>query len=123
MRILLLVLCLSVANQVMAEPMSVMIKRVVVKGEDKVSGVLPANDPAAKMLSQSTGSRAPVRLEIETIKRFQQPGCKRIRMTFSQDLGKGKVFTTPFGEMNVCADGSPPLEGVDLDNVSKQHGF
>lgn len=110
----------SVAN---ADSMSVLVKRVMVKGDDRAEGVLSVGDPAARMVSKITKSNAPVRFEIVTVKRFRQEGCRRIRMAFSQDLGKGKIFRTPPSEINLCSDGTVPLEGVDLDALARERGF
>ncbi|MFN3958237.1 MAG: hypothetical protein ACK4Q6_12110, partial [Tepidimonas ignava] len=72
---------------------------------------------------QATGSSAPVLAEVSTIKSFQQEGCKRLQLRLRQgdvtdkEGRRGEIaFTYDF---NLCRDGTPPTEGMDLGRVSE----
>jgi hypothetical protein len=92
--------------------------------DGKASGELVG--PVAELFRQATGSSAPVLADVSTIKSFQQEGCKRLQLRLQQGGVKGKdgkqgevVFNY---ELNLCRDGSPPIEGMDLDKVGQALG-
>ena len=65
-----------------------------------------------------TRSASPVQAKVVLLKRFKDVGCGRLKFTLGQDSvtgpdGPSSPFETTF-EMNVCADGSYPSDGVDL---------
>ncbi len=65
-----------------------------------------------------TRSPRPVQAKVALLKRFKDVGCGRLKFTLGQDNvpgldGNSQPFETTF-EMNVCADGSYPSDGVDL---------
>lgn len=65
-----------------------------------------------------TRSASPVQAKVVLLKRFKDVGCGRLKFTLGQDnvpgpSGSSQPFETTF-EMNVCADGSYPSDGVDL---------
>lgn len=79
--------------------------------------------PVAKKFRQTTGSVSPVMAEVTTLKSFRQEGCKRLNVRLSQSnvpTTDGRL--TEFGvayELNLCRDGSPPTEGMDLGKAGK----
>lgn len=87
----------------------------------KVSGRLVG--PAADLIVNTTKSTAPVTLEITTLKSFKQEGCKQFQIILTQEgiptkEGRLGVFQ-PIYTMNMCRNGSPPVEGMDLEAVGK----
>lgn len=85
--------------------------RAIDAGE--VSG--PVNDATAKAWQQQSGSSAPVMIKVTAIRSFQQEGCKRLAVVMYQDgvpTREGPKIRAgmPF-EMNLCRDGTPPIEG------------
>lgn len=71
----------------------------------------------------TTGSTAPVRAEVTTISRFRQEGCSRLNVRLSQAdvpvLGGGSAPLEVSYVVNICRDGSPPVEGMDLEMVGR----
>ncbi|MDO9227354.1 MAG: hypothetical protein Q8M09_11885 [Pseudomonadota bacterium] len=68
----------------------------------------------AEKFVSTTGSSAPVRVEVTTVKRFKQEGCRRLNLRMSQaDVptkdGRKVVFAMDYG-INLCRDGSPAGE-------------
>lgn len=87
-----------------------------------VSGEL--HDSTARMWQLKSGSSAPVRIHVTKIKDYKQAGCGRLKVTLWQDGvptkdGKQTTAAMPF-EMNLCRDGSPPLEAVDVEAIQRQ---
>lgn len=79
--------------------------------------------PIADKFRETTKSNAPVMVEVTTLKSFKQEGCKRLNVRMKQadvptkDGGKTE-FAVDYG-INLCRDGSPPTEGMDLEQVGK----
>ena len=70
--------------------------------------------PIAQHWKASTKSAAPLLVEVTTLKRFRQEGCRRLNVRFKQENvvskeGKQTEFAMDYG-INVCRDGSPPSE-------------
>lgn len=77
--------------------------------------------PVADKFASTTGSRGLVMLEVTTLKSFQQEGCKRLNVRLKQSNvqakdGKAAEFGIDYG-VNLCRDGSPTTEGMDLEQV------
>lgn len=77
----------------------------------------------AEQFSKTTRSTAALRIEVTTIKSFTQPDCKRLSVRFRQPgvptKNGGTVdFALPF-EINLCADGSAPSEGIDIGRFTR----
>jgi hypothetical protein len=82
--------------------------------------------PIANKFREATKSSAPVMAEVTTIKSFKQEGCKRLNVRLKQANvptkdGKLTEFGVDYG-INLCRDGSPPTEGMDLEKVGKALG-
>jgi hypothetical protein len=89
--------------------------------DGKAAGVLVG--PVAEKIVSTTGSSAPVRAEVTTIKSFGQEGCKRltVRLRHADVPTKNRkktVLAMDYG-INLCRDGSPPIEGVDVEHAGK----
>jgi hypothetical protein len=79
--------------------------------------------PAANLIAGTTKSTAPITLEVATLSSFKQEGCKRFRVALRQEnvpttSGALAAFA-PIYTLNMCRDGTPPTEGMDLDAVGK----
>lgn len=79
--------------------------------------------PIADKFRETTQSSAPVMAEVTTLKSFKQEGCKRLNLRLKQanvmtKEGKPVEFAVDYG-INLCRDGSPPTEGMDLEQVGK----
>jgi hypothetical protein len=84
--------------------------------DGKASGVL--TDAIADRFRQASGSTLPVLVEVSTLKHFRQEGCRRLNLRIRQEgSGKGQ-FGIDYG-INLCRDGSPPTEGIDLDAAAR----
>ncbi|QDL38737.1 hypothetical protein [Rhodoferax sediminis] len=74
-------------------------------------GVLTGD--VANAISQRFGASSPIFIDVTTERRYQQPGCSRLKVLFSQDgvLLPGapapRKQTMEFG-INYCLDGLPP---------------
>jgi hypothetical protein len=71
----------------------------------------------------TTGSSGRVSAEVSTIKSFNREGCKRLNVRLTQSdvptsEGKTADFVIDYG-LNMCRDGSPPTEGMDLEQASR----
>jgi len=82
--------------------------------------------PIANRFASTTGSKSPVMVEVTTLKSFQQDGCKRLNVRLKQANvqakdGKSAEVEIDYG-VNLCRDGSPPTEGMDLEQVGKVLG-
>ncbi len=79
--------------------------------------------PMAAFFQSQTRSSAPIRVQVRTLKRFAQAGCARLQATLIQEEvptreGKQIPFAVRY-ELNLCRDGQPPSEGIDLDSASQ----
>lgn len=77
--------------------------------------------PIADKFRKTTKSNAPVMAEVTTIKSFKQEGCRRLNLRLHQanvltQDGNTTEFVVNYG-INLCRDGSPPIEGMDLEDV------
>ena len=118
-RILTALLFLSSPTLVSAEP-SATVKQLLLMAIDapdgKVSGVL--TDAVADKFRETTGSPLPVLVEVTALKHFSQEGCRRLNLRIRQEgAGRGQ-FGIDYG-INLCRDGSPPTEGMDIEQASK----
>ena len=79
-------------------------------------GVL-TDDKISDFFRQQTRSGEPVKVLVSTLKHFNQEGCSRLAVTLGQDKvplkeGGNAPFSMGY-EINLCRDGSPPIEGMD----------
>ena len=114
-RILTTLLLLALPALVLAEP-SATVKQLLLMAIDapdgKASGFL--TDAIADRFRETTGLPLPVLVEVSTLKHFRQEGCRRLNLRIRQEgAGKGQ-FGIDYG-INLCRDGGPPTEGIDLE--------
>ena len=77
----------------------------------------------AEFFKGQTRSSGPVRVQVRTLRKFAEAGCARLEATLIQDDvptkdGKRIPFAVRY-ELNLCRDGQPPSEGIDLDAASR----
>lgn len=118
-RILITLLLINSAALVSAES-STTVKQLLLMAIDapdgKASGVL--TDAVSDKFRETTGSSLPVLVEVSTLKHFRQEGCRRLNLRIRQEgAGKGQ-FGIDYG-INLCRDGSPPTEGIDIEQASQ----
>jgi hypothetical protein len=77
----------------------------------------------ADAIHAATGASDPVRAEVSTIKKFNQEGCSRLAVKLIQPKTRTKEGDkTDFAlhyELNLCRNGMPPSEGIDLGKAAK----
>lgn len=120
-RILITLLLLALSPLAVAEP-SATVKQLLLMAIDapdgRASGVLTDAIADRFRLATGTGSTLPVLVEVSTLKHFRQEGCRRLNLRIRQEgAGKGQ-FGIDYG-INLCRDGSPPTEGMDLEKASQ----
>ncbi len=80
----------------------------------------------ADAIHAATGASDPVRAEVSTIKKFNQEGCSRLAVRLVQPNTPTKEGgRTDFAlnyELNLCRNGMPPSEGMDLGAAAKDWG-
>jgi len=79
--------------------------------------------PIADRFKRTTGSSASITADVTTTKSFRQEGCKRLNVRLIQggvatSAGEFSDFGMEYG-LNLCRDGSPPTEGMDLEQAGK----
>ena len=77
----------------------------------------------AEFFKGQTQSSVPVQVQVRTLRKFATVGCARLEATLIQDdvptkEGKRVPFAVRY-ELNLCRDGQPPSEGIDLDAASR----
>lgn len=104
------------------------LKLAMIEAIDAPGGMVTGTviGPVADKFAATTGSRSPVIVEVTTLKSFQREGCKRLNVRLNQANvqakdGKSAKFGIDYG-VNLCRDGSPPTEGMDLEYVGKGLG-
>jgi hypothetical protein len=80
----------------------------------------------ADKIKSTTKSSSPVIATVITIKQFKQEGCSRLNLHLQQGnvptkSGLFTDFVVDFG-LNLCKDGSPPSEGINLEDVARSMG-
>ena len=77
----------------------------------------------AEFFKGQTRSSSPVRVQVRTLRKFAEAGCARLEATLIQEDvptkdGKRIPLAVRY-ELNLCRDGQPPSEGIDLDAASR----
>ena len=80
----------------------------------------------ADAIHAATGASDPVRAEVSTIKKFNQEGCSRLAVKLVQPNAPtkagGKADLVLNYELNLCRNGMPPSEGMELGKAAKVLG-
>jgi hypothetical protein len=74
-------------------------------------GVLAGNDAAS--ITQHFKASGPILVDVSTERRYQQPGCSRLKVSITQEGLHLPGFATPQRRtidvgLNYCRDGTPP---------------
>ncbi len=105
-------------------------KPLVVGALDAPTGELTttfaANTPWVQVMRQRLGTEGPITVTTKVVKKFKEEGCGRVEATFLVHDAK-VVKTTARGvedtkfsfQLNVCRDGMPPVEGMDLRDLQR----
>ena len=77
----------------------------------------------ADAIHTATGVSDPIRAEVSTIKKFNQEGCSRLAVRLVQPNTPtkegGKTDFALNYELNLCRNGMPPSEGMDLGKAAR----
>jgi hypothetical protein len=87
----------------------------------EMSRTFGADTPWVKVMRQQYGTDGPITVTTKVVKRFKEQGCGRVEAAFLVQDAK-VVRTSKTGlqdakfnfQINVCRDGMPPVEGMDL---------
>jgi len=87
------------------------------KSDGELSGSM------AELFKLQTHSSAPVRVQVRTLSRFSEDGCARLEANLIQEnvpTKDGKQIPVVIRyELNLCRDGHPPTEAIDLKTTSR----
>ena len=77
----------------------------------------------AEFFKGQTRSSSPLRVQVRTLSKFATAACARLEATLIQDDvptkdGKRVPLAVRY-ELNLCRDGQPPSEGIDLEAASR----
>lgn len=91
-----------------AEPQS-MVRQALEDGQ--AAG--PVDGPVAEETRKRLNATGALTLAVKRLYRFDQPGCARLQLDFTQEaaLLPGTALPAPYSwstQMNICADGHPP---------------
>lgn len=97
--------------------------KALASSEGWVQGYLP--DEEAQPLQLITKSNFPVLVRITVVQRFEQKQCGRVQVDISQENVPTKDLSTityiaPPVQLNVCADGDPPENAVDVTQATQE---
>lgn len=77
----------------------------------------------ADLFKGQTHSSAPVKVQVRTLSKFSEDGCARLEANLIQDnvpTKDGKQIPVVIRyELNLCRDGHPPKEAIDLNATSR----
>lgn len=118
MTLLVMQSSVAVAASEYWSPKAAMIEAIDAPG-GRVAGILRGQ--IADQFATTTKSSSPVEIEVTTLKTFKQDGCRRLNVVLKQANvpttdGKTTDFAIAYG-INLCRDGSPPTEGMDIEQV------
>ncbi len=89
--------------------------------DGKSKGIVAGKE--ADAIHTATGASDPVRAEVSTIKKFNQEGCSRLAVKLVQPNAPtkdgGRADFALNYELNLCRNGTPPSEGMDLGKAAK----
>lgn len=89
--------------------------------DGKAKGIVAGKE--ADAIHAATGASDPIRAEVSTIRKFNQEGCSRLAVRLVQPNTPtkegGKTDFALNYELNLCRNGMPPSEGMDLGEAAK----
>lgn len=110
-------LLLVISTTVRADDLKHFLFQALSSPTGSAEGVL-TDDKISDFFRQQTRSSEPVKVSVTTLKHFNQAGCSRLAVTLGQDkvplrTGGDRPFSVRY-ELNLCLDGTAPVEGMDL---------
>lgn len=115
--IIMAILCPLVAGaqdnspRVTVEDVRVLLIAAIDSPTGQAQGVLSGQ--MAKLITERFKATGPILIDVTTEKRYRQPGCSRLKLSFSQDGvnlpgASGPERRTVDIGLNYCRDGTPP---------------
>jgi hypothetical protein len=101
----------SAASRVPIDDVRVLMIAAIDSPTGTASGFLSGKQ--ADAITQQFKASSPILIDVSTERRYQQPGCSRLKVTFSQEGLHLPGFSTPQRRtvdvgLNYCRDGKPP---------------
>lgn len=117
-------LLVTAANAAESISVKALLMRALNAPNGAAKGIIEGKEVDA--IHTATGASDPVRAEVSTIKKFNQEGCSRLAVKLIQPNTPTKEGNkTDFAlnyELNLCRNGMPPSEGIDLGKAAKVLG-
>jgi hypothetical protein len=114
-------LLLTAANAAESVSVKALLMQALNAPNGAAKGIIEGKEVDA--IHTATGASDPVRAEISTIKKFNQEGCSRLAVKLVQPNAPtkegGKADFALIYELNLCRNGTPPSEGMDLGKAAK----
>lgn len=120
---LLLVLSLAFACESQAQETYNTIRPLIVQAIDADGETVRgyAGGAIADLFGKAFETYAPVEVEARAIGNFSTPDCKRIELKFIRRgamTPQGPIDAVVTNQLNICRDGMPPTEGMDLSHIT-----
>ena len=116
-----LALVVNTASAAEGVNVKVLLMQALDAPDGKAKGIVAGKE--ADAIHAATGASDPVRAEVSTIKKFNQEGCSRLAVKLVQPNAStkagGKADFALNYELNLCRNGMPPSEGMDLGTAAK----
>lgn len=112
---------LLLSNAAQAESVKSILVAALSAPDGKASGIVEGKE--VDYIHAQTGATDPVRAEVMTVHRFEnEPNCGRLDLKLIQpnmptNEGKRVEYFLRY-ELNICKDGTPPSEGVNIGPTS-----
>lgn len=114
-------LLITAANATESVSVKALLMQALNASNGAAKGIIEGKE--ADAIHAATGAFDPVRAEVSTIKKFNQEGCSRLAVKLIQpDTPTKEGGKTDFAlnyELNLCRNGMPPCEGMDLGKAAK----
>ncbi|CAH1906096.1 conserved exported hypothetical protein [Candidatus Nitrotoga sp. HW29] len=114
-------LLVTAANAAESISMKALLMQALNAPNGAAKGIVEGKE--ADVIHTVTGASDPIRAEVSTIKKFNQEGCSRLAVKLIQPNTPtkegGKTDFALNYELNLCRNGIPPSEGMDLGKAAK----
>jgi len=112
---------LVIAPSVQAVDRYANIKPLLIKAIDEGQARGELEGKWSKLFQQRFDTKKPLSAYVTTIKHYKEEGCRRLNIEYSIDdavttTGKRDKLVMNQG-VNMCRDGNPPMESVDLNRT------
>lgn len=119
--IVIITLLVTAANAVESISVKALLMQALNAPNGAAKGIIEGKEVDA--IYAATGASDPARAEVSTIKKFNQEGCSRLAVKLIQPNTPikegGKTDFALNYELNLCRNGMPPSEGIDLGKAAK----